>query len=193
MSRYKYQKVPAPWLNKGAVEPKSKPTNWSHCSPHNSSAAIAALIATTPLFKAPLNYTNFTPLTFKLHRPAPMPESSTFGEEILQIQGNKVNWTEASEWMAFLYMPEAQWHTSVACPEWLGVLGDIPHIGQSTGMADTMIWRVGLRQKLKDLGLPHATEIVVTLAGPTGGPPGPGAPPDQPFMLTSAEIVYQKT
>lgn len=115
------------------------------------------------------------------------------GEEVLEIRGNKVNWTEASEWMAYLYMPEAQWHTSVSCPEWLGVLGNIPHIGQPPNQKDTMIWRVGLRQKLADVHQKYAKHVVVTLAGPTGGPPGPGAPPDQPFMLTSAKIVYQKS
>lgn len=176
--RYKYDKAPTPWVT-GALEENATAT-WKFCSNATTPAAVISLINSTIPFRAPVNFTS-GPTTFRVNRKPASARAKLGGEEILQIRG-KIDHTKTSLWNAFLYFPEAVWDTTETCPEFLGVLQSISHVGMSTQIPPKFLFQVGIGQKLRDMGRDNLTSIVVTLVGPPD--------PLQTLVLTSAEIVY---
>jgi hypothetical protein len=176
--RYKYDKAPTPWVT-GAVE-ENATASWKFCSNATTPAAVNSLIKSTQPFRAPVNFTS-GPTTFRVERQPASARAKLGGEEILEIRG-KLNHTILALWNAFLYFPEAEWETSEVCPEYLGLLQSITHVGMSTQIPPGFLFAVGIGQKLRDMGRDNLTSIVVTLVGPPD--------PSQTVVLTSAEIVY---
>ena len=177
--RYKYEKAPTPWVT-GAVEENAKAT-WKFCSNATTTpAAVTSLIKSTKPFRAPVNFTS-GPTTFRVERQPASARAKLGGQEILEIRG-KLDHTITTLWNAFLYFPEAVWETSEVCPEFVGVLQSLSHVGMSTQIPPDFLFNVGIGQKLRDMGRDNLTSIVVTLVGPPD--------PSQTVVLTSAEIVY---
>ena len=179
--RYKFQKMPTPWVT-GALEENATAT-WKACSNATTPAAVLSLIKSTKPFRAPMNFT-CGPTTFRVKRQSASARAKSGGEEILQIRG-KIDHTKTSVWHVFLYFPEAVWDTTEACPEFLGVMQSVSHVGMSTQIPPKFLFQVGIGQKLRDIGRDNLTSIVVTLVGPDD--------PTQTIVLTSAKIVYSNS
>ena len=185
--RYKYQKMPTPWVTRGKVEPtNSTHVSLSLCNLNASTkSAVASMIKDWKPFNGPYNFSGGA-LTFRLRRPdhGAHNMSGVAGEEVLEVKGN-LNWTQNAAFQVFLFIPTAVHDvTSIGCPEFLGLFQSTPHVGMSNNIPGTFVWQVGVRQKLKDMGRESVSHLVVTLVGPEV------SAVSQPLVITSAEVSY---
>jgi hypothetical protein len=168
-----------PWVENGAVRENSKP-EWTKCNSKLSPEAIAELIEKTGPLQGPVNFT-LGPLTFKVRRN--LNSSSEDGEEQLEVRAN-VDYTQVYSLMAFAFWPEAVAGSSVGCGEFLGDMGNFPHVGISQKLKPQLVWRMGIRRQLELMGWGHEEYIMVTLAGDPQNP--------TPLVMTGASVIYSK-
>lgn len=99
----------------------------------------------------------------------------------------KKDFTQEAFFHAYLFFPDAVRSTaSEICLEYLRELHNIPHPGMSSQVPPNLLWQVGVEQKLRDMGRDSLSAIVVTLVRPFAR----HAKEVQPFLLTSAELIY---
>lgn len=184
-SRYDYQKVPIPWMTPGAVgvasgSKSANTSTWHYCNKASSIADMLTMIKETEPFQGPMNYSSA--LTFRLQRPSISRRNAIVGEEVLEIEYS-IDWMKQAIFNVFLYLPQARWDvTSIGCPEFAGYFETDPHVGQSPNIPRRLVFRAGLRQKLKDLGRESLSHIVVTLVGPHAA--------QQTLAVTNARVTY---
>lgn len=187
-SRYKYQEVPIPWMTPGivGVESESELANrstWHYCNKDSSIANMVSMIEETEPFHGPMNYSSA--LTFRLKRPSISHRDEVTGEEVLEIEYS-IDWLKQAIFNVFLYLPQARWDvTSIGCPEFAGYFETDPHVGQSPSIPHRLVFRLGLRKKLKDLGRESLSHIVVTLVGPDAA--------QQTLAVTNARVMYLRS
>lgn len=175
-----------PWMTPGTVgvgsgSESANTSTWHYCNKASSIADMLSMIKETEPFQGPMNYSSA--LTFRLQRPSTSRRSNAIvGEEVLEIEYS-IDWMKQAIFNVFLYLPQASWDdTSIGCPEFAGYFETDPHVGQSSNIPRRLVFRAGLRQKLKDLGRESLSHIVVTLVGPHAA--------QQTLAVTNARVMY---
>jgi hypothetical protein len=130
--------------------------------------------------EGPVNFT-LGPLTFKVRRN--LNSSSEDGEEQLEVRAN-VDYTQVYSLTAFAFWPEVVAGSSVGCGDFLGDMGNFPHVGISQKLKPQLVWRMGIRRQLELMGWGHEEYIMVTLAGDPQNP--------TPLVMTGASVIYSK-
>lgn len=172
LGRYKYQKVPNPWISAG-VKPGLE-SKIPLCFPASKSK-IQELIKGTPVLDSTM-VLNAQPITFRVTRPPPRKH----GEEVLEVDGMNMNFNQLAQFNAYLFFPTAIISSPTACPEFFGTFNYVPHAGQAN-FTPKRVWRAALGSKLKLLKREVFSEIIVTLV-----PSVPGTL----VTFSGAKIVY---
>ena len=129
------------------------------------------------------------PLTFKVKRRPNLNENH--GEEMLELKVANFTWHKQHTINLFAYLPVAQYeNTSIGCHEYLGTLQNFPHPGASPDMNYEMVYRVGIRRKLENMGRAHLKQLVITLVGQSYA--SPTSPGESGMNITSAKVIYSK-
>ncbi|KAJ7514804.1 hypothetical protein O6H91_23G059800 [Diphasiastrum complanatum] len=105
-------------------------------------------------------------------------------EEVLVIQGVEVPSDKISKFDVFINLPDANDKTSINIPEFAGTFVNVPHLGMAPGMNRKATLRIGIGDKLEQLGIKDVSSIVVTLV-----PKGQGK--DVPIVIKGIKIEYE--
>ncbi|KAJ7520633.1 hypothetical protein O6H91_19G014700 [Diphasiastrum complanatum] len=104
-------------------------------------------------------------------------------EEVLVIQGVEVPSDKISKFDVFINLPDANNETPLNIPEFAGSFVNVPHLGMGPGMKRKKILRIGIGDKLEQLGIKDMSSVIVTVV-----PKGKGK--DVPFVIKGIKIEY---
>ncbi|KAJ7520629.1 hypothetical protein O6H91_19G015000 [Diphasiastrum complanatum] len=104
-------------------------------------------------------------------------------EEVLVIQGVEVPSDKISKFDVFINLPDADDKTPLNIPEFAGSFVNVPHLGMGPGMNRKATLRIGIGDKLEQLGIKDLSDVIVTLV-----PKGKGK--DVPIVIKGIKIEY---
>ncbi|KAJ7520641.1 hypothetical protein O6H91_19G015100 [Diphasiastrum complanatum] len=104
-------------------------------------------------------------------------------EEVLVIQGVEVPSDKISKFDVFINLPDADDKTPLNIPEFAGSFVNVPHLGMGPGMTRKATLRIGIAEKLEELGIKDVSKVIVTLV-----PKGQGK--DVPIIIKGIKIEY---
>lgn len=119
---------------------------------------VSALVKASPLLENSGNVLSIEPLTFRVRRLDP----TGSWQEILVIENIAIDWTQTAKINAFLFHPSAS-GSSIDCMEFFSTFAHIPEAHHRKKKGYTRSWKLGLTEKLVQLGLSQVSHAVITL------------------------------
>lgn len=119
---------------------------------------VSALVKASPLLENSGNVLSIEPLTFRVRRLDP----TGSWQEILVIENIAIDWTQTAKINAFLFHPSAS-GSSIDCMEFFSTFAHIPEAHDRKKKGYTRSWKLGLTEKLVQLGLSQVSHAVITL------------------------------